>query len=785
VASALGELESLQSRGLLVVSGEENGRTLSPVLSEAVAERLPAADAQELRALAAAWLEDAGRLGESLECRLPGSRTETLSYLRRCGRAIVARGYGARVAEVLRDLGKVDDAELEAIRGEALEAIGDWDGAIDAFREVRRRADGAPLAASIAWRFGAMLYLRGESDGAQEVLSQAQSDGARTADDALVSAWLSSNLWTRGEHDEAERMAKVALRQAESAADPAARAAAHVALALVAAARGDREQNERHYRAAMTAAEQAGDSVQLARIHANLSSRAVEEGDYAQAVREADLALSVGAGHQLFAALAMSNKAEALMHTGELDEARAVLVQSIDSFSSLGSLSASSPYTLLGALDSERGDFARARVSLERAHRLAEQAGDVHTLVFALSGIASTLAQDDPEEARRLAAEAVARASSIELAHALCASAWVELCARERGAAAKLAGRAESEARRTGDLPALASALELRGAAAEPPDQAQIAAAAQLWREVGDPIAELRAELILACCRDDPSRIEALRSEIALRGVLPERGVAGLLLSARLQAPELAIVTLGRFAVLRDGEPIPVSAWQSRKARDLLKLLAARRGRPLTRDAAAEVLWPGEDAGPLSNRLSVALSTLRKVLDPDRARPADHFIAADSRSLTLRVDHVSVDVIAFLHAADEGVALASRGDWGAAEAKLRDAEGHYTGDFLEEDLYEDWPVDCREEARSAAMEVSRLLARAASRRGDEEHAGRHLRRLLERDPYDGDAWTALVGAQLRLGRYGEARRQHAAYARRMGELDIAPLPLAATADRRP
>ena len=59
-----------------------------------------------------------------------------------------------------------------------------------------------------------------------------------------------------------------------------------------------------------------------------------------------------------------------------------------------------------------------------------------------------------------------------------------------------------------------------------------------------------------------------------------------------------------------------MAAWQSRKARDLLKLLVARRGHPMTREAAAEAMWPGEDPEPLGNRLSVALSTIRKVLDP-------------------------------------------------------------------------------------------------------------------------------------------------------------------------
>jgi DNA-binding SARP family transcriptional activator len=151
----------------------------------------------------------------------------------------------------------------------------------------------------------------------------------------------------------------------------------------------------------------------------------------------------------------------------------------------------------------------------------------------------------------------------------------------------------------------------------------------------------------------------------------------------------------------------------------------------------------------------------------------------------LRVEHVSLDVITFLEAAAAGVALASRGNWTAAESQLRQAERLYVGDFLEEDPYEDRPVGCREEARSAAQEVSRLLARLAVGRDDDEQATRHLRRLLERDQYDADAWTALLGAQLRLRRYGEARRQHTIYARRMAELSIQPASLAGTIDARP
>ena len=93
--------------------------------------------------------------------------------------------------------------------------------------------------------------------------------------------------------------------------------------------------------------------------------------------------------------------------------------------------------------------------------------------------------------------------------------------------------------------------------------------------------------------------------------------------SASLAQPEpdeaapLSISTLGLFALARGGSRVDRREWQSKKARDLLKLLITRRGRPALRDWLMEALWRGQDPGLLSNRLSVALSTLRGVLDPD------------------------------------------------------------------------------------------------------------------------------------------------------------------------
>ena len=80
------------------------------------------------------------------------------------------------------------------------------------------------------------------------------------------------------------------------------------------------------------------------------------------------------------------------------------------------------------------------------------------------------------------------------------------------------------------------------------------------------------------------------------------------------------------------------------KARDLLKILVARRGRATTRDTFFELLWPDDDPEPLGNRLSVALATVRSVLDPDKQFPAEFFVPADKGSIALDLDHIELDV---------------------------------------------------------------------------------------------------------------------------------------------
>ena len=255
------------------------------------------------------------------------------------------------------------------------------------------------------------------------------------------------------------------------------------------------------------------------------------------------------------------------------------------------------------------------------------------------------------------------------------------------------------------------------------------------------------------------SRIERQLRKLGFRDT--DGRAAGVMMDVEPDAPTaLALLTLGGFRVLRHGEPVPPDAWKSKKARDLLKMLAARRGKPVSRDQVIEGLWPDEDPGATGNRLSVALSTLRSVLDPDRKLNQDHYVAAAEGTLRLVVDAIELDVVEFLEVATS--ALRSR-----ELPMLEIAEEAYSGDFLEEDRYEDWAEPLRNEARAVYVDVLRALAEAT-------RAGKYYLRIIERDPYDEPAHLGLVSALEAAGSHGEARRAYRAYVARMQEIGAEP-----------
>jgi DNA-binding SARP family transcriptional activator len=249
-----------------------------------------------------------------------------------------------------------------------------------------------------------------------------------------------------------------------------------------------------------------------------------------------------------------------------------------------------------------------------------------------------------------------------------------------------------------------------------------------------------------------------------------QTGVARVLFPPRQADPEQAPVvirTLGGFHVERAGRPVPASEWRSKKARVLLKLLVANRGRPVHRERLIETLWPGDTSANLANRLAVAVSTLRAVLDPEKRRAGDHYVAGDAETVRLDLGKVSVDVEEFLRAAETSLAQGG--------AALAAAEELYQGDFLEADIHAEWSQALRDRARAAYLAVLRAQAVDEVRRGPDAAVAAQLK-ILEVDPWDEDAHREIVAALTSAGRHGEARQAYRRYRARMHELGLTPEP---------
>lgn len=791
VEGARGTIESLRRQGLFLTRHGTGLLSLHALVRELAAEELAPSDGElaERHRQAAVWFEEHGFLDDAIRSVIDsGDRDELARFVVRNGEALVASGAIELVLLAGRSLPpSTRDARVEQVVGEAHALKGDWEEALACYERAAAGTDGPSPA--LAWRIGRVHFDRGEPEQALEAYRRATLDGGDPGAEALLHAAAASAHLTRGELDDARDSAREALTRAERAGDSRALALAHN-VSMVLALRIEPDRADEHYRRGLEAAESAGEVLQIVRIRSNYVAHLIQRGSYADALTELEpaIALAESAGAPLALAFSLLKRGEARLYLGALDLAIADFGEAKALYERLGSNRAFGALLELGEVYRERGDPALARAALEEAMQGAVRTGDAQVLAYAQANLARVLAGDDSERSRLLATDAVdaALASGHGVVFALLSAGWVALAEGDQERAATWANEAARAARKRSDLPGSAEAHELAALAAPDPrlETGRLEEALRLWQEVASPLAETRVELALAQLQRDRERETVARTRLRELGVRPEGASAGLLGSlVHHRAEALRIRALGMFTILRAGDQVAPSEWRSRKARDLLKILVTRRGRPAPRGLLMELLWPEEEPGELGNRLSVALSNLRAVLDPDRRFDPERFVSSGDTGIVLHLENVSVDVEEFLADAEAGLALVRAGRADDAHARLRDAESAYAGDFLEADAYEDWAVDVREEARAAYVATAKALAGLAATESPEE-ACRFLLRALEREPYDEQAHLELVTRLAEAGHHGEARRAYSTYAARMAEIGLEATPYPAVQRHR-
>ena len=223
----------------------------------------------------------------------------------------------------------------------------------------------------------------------------------------------------------------------------------------------------------------------------------------------------------------------------------------------------------------------------------------------------------------------------------------------------------------------------------------------------------------------------------------------------------LRIYTLGRFRVCRGGQE--VDRWRSNKAKGILKLLVTHLGRPLPKDVFIEALWPDQLAQPANNSFRVALHQLRQTLRhlEDSSSPcpylsfdgANHFLHCDNPDIP-----VWVDIAEFRSRWQSGRALEKAGRHLEAITEFVLAAELYRGDFLEEDIYEDWSIIRREALVDVYLSLLGKVSAFYLKSSDYESCIEFCQRILDRDCCREDAYQHMMFCYGKLGQRSRSAR---------------------------
>ena len=221
------------------------------------------------------------------------------------------------------------------------------------------------------------------------------------------------------------------------------------------------------------------------------------------------------------------------------------------------------------------------------------------------------------------------------------------------------------------------------------------------------------------------------------------------------RSASLQVRNLGHFQIIRAGEVLPLC--KTRKAIAIFRYLLTRRERAAHKEELMELFWPDASPREAVHSLHVAVSMLRRHLDPDPAG----YVRFEAGYYRIDPDApVEDDCAVFQRHSDEGERWWAAGDLRRARQAYLDAVACYGGDYSVDELDLTWAVAERERLLARYLTALDRVGRILMGQGQFELATGYYQRLVDRDSYREDAYGQLMRCYWQLGRRGEALRQY-------------------------
>jgi LuxR family transcriptional regulator, maltose regulon positive regulatory protein len=215
----------------------------------------------------------------------------------------------------------------------------------------------------------------------------------------------------------------------------------------------------------------------------------------------------------------------------------------------------------------------------------------------------------------------------------------------------------------------------------------------------------------------------------------------------------------GHFELLCGSETVPLG--RNGKALAILKYLLANRTRPVSQDRLMGWLWPESNLKKARWSLNSAIHGLRKILSNCPASALESCILLEEGCYRLSPTiRVVTDVDEFDERYERGRRLEKKGRTEEAAAEYERAVELYRGDYLVEDLYEDWTMVERERLSNAYVDMLDRLATHYMESGQFRESIRACYKLLEKDRCYEGSYRLLMRCYVSLGLRGRALRHY-------------------------
>lgn len=235
--------------------------------------------------------------------------------------------------------------------------------------------------------------------------------------------------------------------------------------------------------------------------------------------------------------------------------------------------------------------------------------------------------------------------------------------------------------------------------------------------------------------------------------------------------PRLGIQLFGPLSVTVGDTRLGPRDFGGVKPKQIFEVLLSARGRSVSKDRLADLLWGESLPQNVSGTLETYVSVLRRRIEANKGRSAS-VLVTEPGAYRLETDLVEIDVDRF----DELVHRASQNEDQVARRLLEQALILVRGEILEDEPYAEWVEPLRNQYRQAVTQTLLEAADLALSEHDHHAALAHSQHAVEVDPLNERAYRAIMMASYSLGRQRDALEAYDRCERMLTEeLGVEPL----------